>query len=314
MSNEPNNEQKPSVDEIVDKAFEGLEQPTESSPSPVQPAVPVESVTDTPKTEAPVVPAAKEEDDKGFASHPSWQKREAKLKEAQGKLAELLDDPVVLKRHLERQGYSRSEVAQVMRERGMRMESETTPSPMPQDQKDALVLAVCQKKGWDYNNLNSDQKDYLRDLISTNEEVFNIKAEKLLSERLAPIEERFKSMEANERTQTQMSQAESIASKYKFDFQKDILPSIEAKLDELDKVDPLRKIPFDVVSYTKDMVLQLVEERGFQQARQEARTDLKKGATPLKPGALQPASAKVAKGKSVSETVDSYFDAHGIRG
>src|SRR3990167_7118460 len=309
----PKEEQKPTLDEIVDKAFEEQETPAESTPPQTPPETPKESVPDTTKTEAP------KDDfdgvDKGFANHPAWQKRELKLKEAQAELerlkpfASLLDDPVVCKRPLERQGYTREETAKAMEERGMQINQ---PSALTKPEIDDFVMSVCQKKGWDFANLDDGQKAYIRDLIGMTGTVFEMKAEELFSKRLKPIEDKFKSMERDKKVSTEMESVKALASKYKFDFEKDILPAIANKLDELDKLDPMKKMPFDVVSFSKDLVLQLVEERGFQRERQEERTKLKAGATPLKPGASVTSTPKV-KGKTVNETIDNYFATAGIK-
>mgnify|MGYP003393677267 CR=1 FL=1 len=312
--NVPKEELKPSIDSIVEDAFKEQEQPQESTPAQVPAETPKESLTDKPKTDAP------EEDfdgvEKGFASHPAWQKQQLKIKEAQAEInrlkpfASLLDDPVVFKRHLQRQGYNKDEIAEAMRERGMEAEA---PPQLTQPQVDDFVMAVCQKKGWDFTNLDANQQSYIRDLIGMTGTVFEMKADEILSKRLKPLEDKFSFMERNEKAGQDMESVKELALRYKFDYEKDILPAIANKLDELDNVDPRRKIPFDVISYSKDLILQLVEERGFQRERQEDRTKLKIGATPLKPGASQTVVPKT-KGKTVDETVDNFFATAGIKG
>lgn len=243
-----------------------------------------------------------------------------KNKEAEDKLkdyeksksayTQLLDDPVVFKRHLERQGYSKEEIAQVMRDKGM---ADTQQSPLKKSEVDDFVMSVCTKKGWDFTNLSGDQKSYIRDLIDMTGTVFEMKAEEIFSKRLKPLEEKFTSMERNEKISNEMETVKSIASKYKFDFDKDILPAIGTKLDEMDKIDPLKKMPFDVVSYTKDLILQLVEERGFQRERQEDRDNLKKNSKPLAPGISAQKTGSPLKGKTVKETAENYLNSIGFK-
>jgi len=317
MEKEPNTQENSSLNETVDKFFAGVDSPKGKDSSPEQDQAPEsqESVTDTPKTEVPEDTASFEGVDKGFANHPAWKKREEKLKEAQAELEkyrqssktydELLGDPVIFKRYLERQGYTADKIRDLMAERGFQVEKAKV-------SEEAIEAEVCKELGWDINALDAKQQAYIKDLVAMSKTVSERVLSKHLEERLKPFESFVKQSEQQKKTAEATAKASEYAKKYGFDWDKDILPALSNHLDELDKKDPQGRIPFDVVDWVRDLLPSLVEERAKAQARQEDRNERKAVAKPLKPGATLTQPKEKLKGRTVRETADKFLDAVGF--
>lgn len=334
----PNQEPKESAPKSIDQSVDafldqheaalngtqGTGEPDEKSSAQESPDTPDgEGGTDPQKTESTQEDAEGFEGvPGGFAKHPAWQKQQQKLKEAQAELekakassalySELLADPVVYRKYLEKQGYRPDEIRQIMREQGL--EIAETPKAQKPSGPAALIERICEKRGWDMNALSADQKAYISDLVALAEDVAEAKFDEKLGPRIAPLEEHFQSELANRKVNAQMSQAKEYAERYKFDWAKDIEPILVKKLDELDAKDPTgKRLKFDPVEWIRDVMPQLVEERALSTSRQEARNEAKKNLRPLGPGASTPTDKKSLKGRNVSETVDKFLDAAGIR-
>ncbi|HYE75520.1 MAG TPA: hypothetical protein VEF04_19415, partial [Blastocatellia bacterium] len=182
------------------------------------------------------------------------------------------------------------------------------------DDFESLVKDVCASRGWDINALDANQKAYIKDLIALSDAVFQKRADKFVGSRLKPVESYIQSTEQSKQTDKSLSDARSLAEKYKIDFDKDLMPLLANVLDDLDKKDPSgTRIKFDVVQWAKDTVLELLNEKANSQARQEVRNDLKKNAKPLTPRSPIPSGERPAKGKSVLQTANAYLDTLGLK-
>lgn len=319
IEKEPNSQETKSLDSTIDSFLDGNQKAQgTSSPETTETEQTPGSVSDTPKTESPDVEAEK---DKGFASHPAWVKREAKLKEALSELEaarnqaksydELLGDPVVYKRFLEKQGYSQEHINSLMAERGFQVERQNVPAA----EKMSIATEVCKELGWNIDALNQQQKDYINDLINLNEKVSKKIFDRELGERLKPLETFVQQNQTNEKLRSDYENAKSQA-KEEFpdlDWDKDIEPAMARYLDELDKKDPRNTIKISPVELYEKATRQILKEKRIAQERQAVRDEKKAVAKPLRPGAeLTPDKTNKLKGRTVKETADKFLDARGI--
>lgn len=266
---------------------------------------------------------------KGFANHPAWMKREAKLKEAEEKLkrfeadnssySKLLDDPAVYKKYLMAKGYSEEAIKTHFREKGIQDEA---PKAGNLPAKGELDEAICAKLGWDINRLNADQRVYLKDQVRLTEALLEEKMgafERKLDERIKPYEdmrlanEQSKKLNSDFRQVAQMAQ-EEFSAEYAKDpayFKKVIEPAMDKILDDYDA----KHLPYpDAVSLYEKATRQLLRENLSARGRQEVRDEKKLNARPLVPGSNPTNGAGIPKGQSVSETIDKFMAARGQRG
>lgn len=312
--------QSPSIEETMDKFFDGqdgVEQPQTEAPAETEQSESQESVTDTPKTEAPDDKDSFEGVDKGFANHPAWQKREQKLKETEAKLKELeqnnskysklLDDPLIYKKYLESQGLSKEDVSHYMRERGFT-------ESLGDQQKSDLAEDICKELGWDINKLDASQKAYLSDQVKFTQAIIQKSLGQTLESRLKPMERYLEEVQVSRKNEVEYEKVKEEAKKEfpDLDWEKDIEPALSRYLDKLDKEDPDKKIKLDMTTLYERGTRELLKEKKVSEARREERNVLKKNARPLLPRNPSQSNPNL-KGKSAFETADKFLDELGVK-
>lgn len=307
----PDNTEPKTVDSIIDeatKAFASQDttadgQAQVSSPENDQTAGNTDSLPDKPKTDGPDSSNADafKGADKGFASHPAWQEREAKLKQISAENAEfkrklseltnLLNDPDKLRQKIG-VGQNRS----------------------------TLLDKLIEKKGWDRSRITPEQSQQLQELLDMAEFVAEQKLETAYGERIKPLEDTYRQVEGRERAMKDVEDMSGYVSKYGLDWKKDFEPLLEKHLNELDEKDPNAEIKFNLKEWAKDTLIELVSERSKVQGRQEVR-DQKKAplkvvtpgsATARHDGVKMPLPSKDPKG--FDAWLDTSMKELGIRG
>lgn len=334
----PNQEHK-SVESTVDGFFDKLDAPEttqETAPEVAQPETPGTEVEAAPgnvpakTSNAPETPEDFSGVPKGFQNHPAWQKREAKLKEAEERLKQyetekaslfnLLDDPLVYRKYLKNQGLSEEQIKAYFREQGIEEEKEAP--VFTQAEKNDLAESICKKLGWDMARLNPEQATYLKDQVKLSEAIFEEKLkgiEAKFESRLKPLEglraktENQQKMEADFHNVEKMAR-EEFAEQFKSDpdyFKKVIEPAMHQVLDYYDA----KKLPNpDVQTLYEKATRLLFKEQIEAKGRQEVRDEKKGNARPLTPGNNIPAVKNAVKGKNVSETIDNVLNSVGFKG
>ncbi|MCP4557325.1 MAG: hypothetical protein GY836_18115, partial [Herbaspirillum sp.] len=184
--------------------------------------------------------------------HPAWQKREQKLKEATdkaeksekevSKYKEMLRDPVIYRRHLEKEGYSESKVNDLMREAG-----HPVTSPDHLETKEDIVERMCKQEGWNPKDLDASQNSQIKDLFGAVHRLIKSEMSAGIKSEVAPIKEKFDDVERQAQFSQDYESVKKLAKNEfpEFDFDKEIEPAMISYLDMLDKKDPERthKIP-----------------------------------------------------------------------
>lgn len=322
---DPNEQPKQTVNDTMDNFFAskdgGDEQPQEN-------AVP-ETAEEVSQPEAGGEPAKQTPTDeptdknKGFANHPAWQEREAKLKEATNKIKELersssvysklLDDPSVYKKYLEAQGFDRETIERSMREKGFVEERPKAVAQTPQAQD--IADNICKKLGWDVSRLNTEQKAYINDQISLIKAVAEDMLGNTLNDRLKPMEEYLGQVNVQQKMSSEFDKvkAEAKAEFPDLDWENDIEPAMSKYMDDLDAKDPRKTISIDPQTLYERATRQLLKEKKIADGRQEERNDLKKNARGLTPRPSPRGVSNQFKGKSPRETADNFLDSIGIK-
>lgn len=316
------NEPKDKLDEILDKNLnppvEGQQQ-QESSPATEEQAVTPEAVSDTVKTQST---EQQPDTDKGFASHPAWQAREAKLKEAREQLqaeqtkaqqlSKLLDDPTVYSKWLKSQGFSDQQVAQAMRERGMQV-----PQQRSDAGKEATALSIaekaCKKLNWDISRLNEEQRAYIKDHVDLTMAAVEDYVKTEMDKRMGPMEEMNREYSAQKQMTQEESQVKEISAKefpnLKWD---DIQSAITKYCNELDQKDPQRTLKFTYEDLYYRATRPLLRELEVSKGRQEARDAVKANARPLGAGVTSKTNDAPGKKKSFDDILDGVLDSNGV--
>lgn len=318
------------MDSTIDSAFERLEGadgPSGNS-SPETPQADGDAAT-LPDSASPAPNGTKTGEDgdsaaayegvpKGFAEHPSWKAREAKIKEHQARaqelersLSSLLSDPEVLAKHLKRQGYSDQQVQAELFSRGLKLPGQATDNPTKRDQ----VEAICSKLGWDAGNLNQNEKAYIADLIKLSDAVAQERVEAIMKERLGPMESYFSNMRERQSLTQEFDEVKKRA-KGEFpdlDWDKDVEPAMNKYLDHLDQTDPQGRLARNPQTVYVNAMFQILKEKKSQDLKREERDKERAKARPLVPGVRTPQSTS-NKGKNWEETLDKALDARGFRG
>lgn len=315
MEKEPNT--SPNVDETIDKFLdekEGGEQPGESSPSPEQPEGQPEDGSGPEKT--PSTADAGKEKDRGFADHPAWKEREAKLKEAQAKLDEaerqnsqlsrLLDDPSIYRKYLQAQGVTdEASIRRALAERGLKEEAPAS--------QGSIAEVICKKLGWDISRLDAKQREYIEDQISLAKAVAEETMGKSFDERFKKVEGFISNADRRERESAEWRTVQSRAKEEfpELDFNKDLEPAMNKYLDEFDKRSP--NVYISPTELYEKATRELLKEKRISAGRQEERDGLKKNARPLRPVSPPTKPEGMTKGKNAKETADAFLDAAGIK-
>jgi hypothetical protein len=277
---EINTEPKEAVStDTFEKAYSevtsGQEQPQETAQPEIEQTKPVEEgLTDNHKTDS-TQPEVSNASDKGFASHPAWIEREAKLKEAreelirlkeeQQKIQSLLADPNQLASLLQNNGYQINKKAE-----------------------ETLFDKIAAKKGWDVKSLSPEQASYIRDLIDLSADVSDARIEQALAKKLGPLENQYRESQTQQKTKQDFESAQELVGKYGIDFEKEVAPALSKYLDELDRTDPQKKVKVDLLAWTKDHVLSIMQEKMKLQGRQDERDQKKSVLKTLTPSASSP--------------------------
>lgn len=288
--------QDPKQDRI-EAAFEAVESAGKEQPGPGQ----AEEVQNTPQVEGgsdplktPSTPEAVQED-KGFASHPKWIERENKLKEALRAKAELerrlsetssfLGSEEALTKHLEKLGFE------------LRKKSA---------QQNSLFQQIAQKKGWNVDSMDLEQKKQLEDLVDVIDSAAQARFDALMEQKLSPYDKTFKSIQAKETIASDLEGAKSLAERYGVSFEEIVAPKLSAYLDDLDNQDPQYQKKISATDFTRDFLLDYLKEQSKLNSNQEKRDEKRKDAKPVTPQGAPP----VLQAKKV---VPSYAkDPHGF--
>lgn len=316
-----------STDDIVENYFKDKSEPSEqkdesqeaSSPEKSEPVDTDGSVSDTPKTDKAESEADFEGTPKGFASHPAWQKRETKLKDtlkelddSKSQLSQLLDDPLVYKRSLERQGKTQEEIIHEMQKKGMDV---SNIMPQASQAKQDVFDQICEREGWDKNRLEDGQKSYLTDIFRAmdNHSRELIKSE--ISKEIGPIQEHMRYEKALTDNRTQYNNLKERAKQefHDLNWEKDIEPAMSKYLDKIEEIDPkgenMRPSITELYERaTRQILIDQVKAKGSQEVRDKKKIN----STPLRPGANSLSVEKPLKGKNVRETTDLWLQQHGV--
>lgn len=314
-----------SRNEIIDQASEAVAEKFSKreeveTPTPGQEKTQAEKSPDAGGEPAKKTPTddtnANKDAGKGFAEHPAWIERENKLKDAQGKLKEfeqrqafldsLLDDPKNYEKFLKAQGFSSDEIARAMTGKGFNVEGDK--AKVSQETKFSIAEEACQQLGWDIKKLNQEQADYINDHVRLSEKVYSImmsKHQAELDKRLAPLENNEKERQAVRNTEIGYDAAEKRAADEfpDLNWEKDIIPAMNAYLDDLDKRDPKGTIKVTPEDVYEKATRNLLKEKQVRDSRQADRNIKKGNAKPLTPGI--PVSGQPAvRGKTWKETME----------
>ena len=223
---------------------------------------------------------------KGYHNDPAWQKQreiiERLKKESEAKSILSEEDKIALsefkkfrssadyiQNSMKAQGYTQEAIDKKLQESGFEVKSS------PQDD----VKLVVEKLGLNFDNYNPDEKSVIMANISDTAKIFNVLFEdkfgKILPQKLAPIEEKFSSIEKTENSSKIIrSMQEIVKSDNVLDFNKDIEPALNKFLDENPDANQT-----DVFEYFKQLNHKLTVERlrvgKKKEERDEKKTNLR---------------------------------------
>lgn len=240
----------------------------------------------------------KPETDKGFANHPAWQEREAKLKEA--------------REALQAKQAEADRYAKLLDELQKR---QTTSAEGKQAQALSIAERACKRKGWDITRLSPEQRDIVNDQVELmmgviEERETEQKVE--MDKRFAPLEQAQARWEQEQAMAKAESKWSSLAGEDKLDV-KVVQEAINKYCLELDKTDPQRQIKLSDEDLYYRATRPLLREKEVSQARQEARNDVKANARPLgkTPGTAVKSGPQTNK-KNEDEYMDELLNKHGV--
>ncbi len=285
---------KPTIEQMVDTALnppaeqQGAVTPTE------QPEVTPAITGEVTKTQEQV---QQPETDKGFASHPAWQAREQKLKEA--------------REELQRERANAERYAKLLDEQQKRQQA-------PVDkQAQALSIAerACKRKGWDINRLSPEQRDVVNDQVELmmgviEERELESRAE--LDKRLAPLEQARQRYEQEQVMTKAESRWAELAKEDKLEVGL-VQTAINKFCQELDLKDPERTIKLSDEDLYYRATRPLLREKEQSQVRQEARDGVKANARPLGRAPQAQVNDEPKKPQKPRDFVEQQLDAAGIR-
>lgn len=260
----------------IDAAFQAVEtesgkaQPTPGQGEQVQNTQTVEGGSDPLKT--PSTPEAVQKEDVGFASHPKWIERENKLKEAQKRamdyerrlreMSSFLGSEDALKAYLDKQGFE-------LKRRNA--------------QQASLFEAIAQKKGWNLQGMDAEQRKQLEDLVDVIDSAAQTRFDALMQERLTPFNQTIQHIQAKESVTQDLESARALAEKYGVSFDEVVSPKLSAHLDELDGQDPRFSKKVSATEFTREFLLDYLREQSKLNSNQEKRDEKRKDAKPVTP-------------------------------
>jgi hypothetical protein len=268
-------EPKQSTEDMVRSIMEPKstdEQQVDSSTTTEQPVEKQVSTGEVQKTQEPV---QKPETDKGFASHPAWQEREAKLKETRQQLEAAERRAMQYQQLLDGLQKQRTQGAPV--ESGDRIQK--------------LAEKVCSKYGWNINQLNEEQRAYVQDQVKLTIGLLEEAMPGMLENRFKPLEQMAQEIQAQKQLNAEEMKVKQLAAEKfpMFKWEEHIQPSINKVLNELDQIDPEHNIKLSYEELFYRAVIPLYQEMLDSKGRQEARDTVKQNARPL--GAQAPAGS-----------------------
>lgn len=262
------------------------------------------------------------ETDKGFASHPAWQAREAKLKEAREALqaeqqkaaqfSKLLDDPTVYEKWLKSQGFSEQQVRQAMQAKGMSVEAPKQANMEAQAQ--SIAEKACKKLGWDITRLNAEQRAYIQDHVDLTMAAVSDYVQAELDKRLGPMEQMTQEYSAQKQMSQEEAQVKELSAKEFPNLKwEDIQQAITKYCNELDQKDPQRTMKFTYEDLYYRATRPLLRELEISKGRQEARDAVKQNAKPLGRGPSTVTNDAPTKPKSAYDFLEKRLDEMGVR-
>jgi hypothetical protein len=289
------NDPKPTIEQMVDTALNptGGQQGEQVAPTERQAEAPAITGEVT-KTQEPV---QQPETDKGFASHPAWQAREAKLKEA--------------REELQRERANAERYAKLLDEQQKRQQ------PVVDKQAQALSIAerACKRKGWDISRLSAEQRDVINDQVELmmgviEERELESRAE--LDKRLAPLEQARQRYEQEQVMTKAESRWAELAKEDKLEVGL-VQTAINKFCQELDQRDPERTIKLSDEDLYYRATRPLLREKEQSQIRQEARDTVKQNARPLGRSPQAQVNDEPKKPQKARDFVEGQLDSMGIR-
>lgn len=290
------NEPKSTEDMVNDLLGAGVQQEDKLA-STEQPEEVVGSTGEVQKTQdQPQKPETDKLDDKGFASHPAWQAREQKLKEA--------------REQLEAERATAQRYAKLLDEL-QRRQTQTQPSKEVQAQ--SIAEKACKKLGWDIARLTEDQRAYINDHVDLTMAAVGDYVTEQLDKRLGPMEQARQKWEAEQAMKQAESKWSSLAAEDGLD-ENVVKEAINRYCNELDKTDPERTQQFTDEDLYFRATRQLLREKEVSKVRQEARDSVKQNARPLGKGPATPTSGGPTTEKVGSrEWIEAELSKRGIR-
>lgn len=288
-----NNEPKMTTEEIVDKVLGGGEQQVASSPQTEQTVEAPASTGEVHKTQEQV---QKPETDKGFANHPAWQEREAKLKET--------------REQLEQERATAKRYASLLDE--LQKKQSAASSQPKEQQAQSIAEKACQKLGWNISKLNEEQRAYIQDHVELTMAAVTDYVGEELDKRLGPMEQARQRWEAEQAMKSAESRWATLSSEDGLD-PKVVQEAINRFCVDLDKTDPERKQQFSDEDLYFRATRQLLRERDNTKVRQEARDGVKVNARPLGKAPATPVASEGGKKPPLHEFLGAQLDARGVR-
>lgn len=288
------NDPKPSIEEMVDSALNPVaEQQGEKVAPTEQPEVATGSTGEVPKTQDQVI---QPEQDKGFASHPAWVEREAKLKEAREQL--------------------KAKEAEATRYAKLLDDLQKRQEPKSEQGKEATAQSIaekaCKKLGWDISRLNQEQRAYIQDHVDLTMAAVEDYVKEAMDKRLGPIEQSSQEWAAQKQYQAAEARWAKLAAEDKLDT-KVVQSAINKYCEELDQRDPERTIKLSDEDLYYRATRPLLREQEVSKTRQEARDTVKQNAKPLGRQPQTQVADEPNKPKKPLEFLEKQLDGMGIR-
>jgi len=313
MENEPKETFDKAVDSVVDGHFDrGAAAPEASSPQTSAPEPKDEGGSDPLKTPSnPAAGGEKVTPGKEFGPVPYDKFQEAirKRQEAERQLqnfSSLLDDPEVFKRYLERQGYSKDEIREEMRSRGMAVHE-------PGQAKSIYDRVMERVYGDRAHALKPEEAAEIRNIVA----LIEAASREIADETTRPLKGFVESKQREEAVDAELSEAEEAAKEDGIDFEKEAIPGMQLLLKEMQDRDPrYRRNPPSAMFLYNAAARRILKEKTVLRGRQEARDEKKGNARPLSPQVTgKPAEPKKhVKTADIDAEIDAQLDAMGYRG
>ena len=308
--------------DIVDRAFDAVEEESTSSESSTEEKT---EDTEVPETEEPSAEDDKtesseeEEPDvpKEFHKNPAWQRilkqrdaKDAKIKELQEKYSgfeskleefnKVTSSPTYIKQRMEAEGYKQEAINAKLQEMGHKVDSPSTTD----------VDLVMRELNIQKENLTDEARNYIDTYVADAAKVADIivrdRMNKILPQELADIRSSLgKYNNESQATQYISQMKDTISSEGVLDFAKDVEPALAKHM--ADNPDATQQEIFSAFKdISRQLTIDVLQAKGKKNATQESKKSLrgnKEGAT------IDPTNApSMEEGESTSSFVDKLLD------